>query len=72
MKRQKLNQQSGQLNRVSAQETRKTLEFGSVEDLLRHDALHTPVPPDIARRLSQSLRNEKVPARSWWHRLFGR
>jgi hypothetical protein len=48
------------------------LEFPNVEALLRHDALHTPVPPRIARRLEESLEQLPPPRRSWWQWLFGR
>ena len=47
-------------------------EFGSVEEMLRHDALHTPVPPTIAHRLEESI--EQSPprvGRAWWRRLLG-
>lgn len=48
-------------------------EFSSVEEMLRHDALHTPVPPSIASRLQQSVAQLPArPTRSWWRRLFGR
>jgi hypothetical protein len=46
-------------------------EFQSVEDLLRHDAAQTAVPPEIARRLSQSIAQPAPPRRSWWRRLMG-
>ncbi len=46
-------------------------EFNSVEELLRHDASHTPVPPAIADRLQKSLGPAAAPARPWWRRLFG-
>jgi hypothetical protein len=47
-------------------------EFDSVEELLRHDALHTPVPPGIARRLEDSVGELPAPRpRSWWRRLLG-
>lgn len=48
-------------------------EFNSAEEMLRHDALHTPVPPSIARRLAQSLKAlDKPPGgRPWWKRLLG-
>ncbi len=46
-------------------------EFGSVEEMLRHDALHTPVPPSIAHRLRASLGPMPLPARPWWRRLLG-
>jgi hypothetical protein len=48
------------------------LEFATVEELLRHDTLHTPVPPAIAQRLQESL--NQLPASSrppWWRRIFG-
>ncbi len=47
------------------------LEFASPEEMLRHDALHTPVPPAIAHRLRESIRDLPVPPRSWWRRFFG-
>jgi len=46
-------------------------EFGSVEELLREDASHTLVPPAIANRLQESVK--ELPAasrRSWWRRIF--
>jgi hypothetical protein len=47
------------------------LEFANAEDLLRHDALHTPVPPSISHRLQKSLAAETpAPQTSWWRRLF--
>ncbi len=48
------------------------LEFASPELLLRHDALHTPVPPSIARRLEGTLSQLPPPLRPWWRRLFGK
>jgi hypothetical protein len=47
-------------------------EFASVEEMLRHDALHTPVPPTIAHRLEESISQLPPPAdRAWWRRLLG-
>jgi hypothetical protein len=47
-------------------------EFATVEELLRHDALHTPVPPAVARRLEDSVGELPLPRRrSWWRRLLG-
>jgi hypothetical protein len=47
-------------------------EFASVEEMLRHDALHTPVPPTIAHRLEKSISQLPPPAgRAWWRRFFG-
>ena len=48
-------------------------EFASAEEMLRHDALHTPVPPTIAHRLQASLGHAPAPASpSWWRRFFKR
>ena len=47
-------------------------EFASVEEMLRHDALHTLVPPTIASRLEESLKQSPPPPeRAWWRRLLG-
>jgi hypothetical protein len=72
MKRQnKLKEEQAQ--EQSLQEEQQTArEFGSVEDLLRHDAVHTPVPPAIAQRLQESIGPMLPPTnRPWWKRLFG-
>ena len=47
-------------------------EFASVEEMLRHDALHTPVPPTIAYRLEESVKQlPPTSSRAWWRRFFG-
>lgn len=46
-------------------------EFSTVEAMLRHDASHTPVPPNIAHRLEQSIGQTSSRSRSWWRRWFG-
>jgi hypothetical protein len=46
-------------------------EFPSVEEMLRHDALHTPVPPTIAGRLQKSLRGVPSSKPGWLRRFFG-
>ena len=47
-------------------------EFASVEEMLRHDALHTPVPPNIVYRLEESVKNlPPAASRAWWRRFFG-
>ena len=43
-------------------------EFTSVEEVLRHDAGQTAVPPGIAERLAQSVQNFPRPASTWWRR----
>ena len=47
-------------------------EFASVEEMLRHDALHTPVPPTVASRLEESVKQlPPASSRAWWRRLLG-
>jgi len=72
MKRQSklTSRQSEQEQQLTHQEAQHSAhEFATVEEMLRHDARHTPVPPNIAHRLQESI--GPVPARSWWRRLFG-
>jgi len=74
MKRHKLSSQSQQnQQQTSAQHFQESTarEFATVEDMLRHDCLHTPVPPSMAHRLQASLDQLPAPQRSWWRRLFG-
>ena len=56
-----------------AQQSEKPLarEFATPEEMLRHDALHTPVPPAIAFRLSGSIGQTPLRNQSWWRRLLG-
>jgi hypothetical protein len=44
-------------------------DFASAEELLRYDAAHTEVPPEIAARLQKSAANLPPPA-PWWKRFF--
>ena len=75
MKRQtKLTQQEQEQLAAGQQQTQSSSakEFASVEEMLRHDAEHTLVPPRIAHRLEESV--SKVPpppGRAWWRRLLG-
>ena len=75
MKRQtKLTQQEQEQLAAEQQQTKSTsaLEFAIVEEMLRHDALHTPVPPTIAHRLEESASQLPPPSgRAWWRRFFG-
>jgi hypothetical protein len=76
MKQQsKLNsqQQEEAQRQASAEQNQQAAaqEFATPEDLLRHDALHTPVPPTIAHRLAESIGKEPARPQSWWRRLFG-
>ena len=47
------------------------MEFQTAEELLRHDAAQTAVPPEIALRLSQSISQSPAPRRPWWRKLLG-
>jgi hypothetical protein len=47
-------------------------EFSNADELLRFDAAHTAVPPELAMRLQESAAQiPPPPARSWWKNLFG-
>ncbi|HPC61306.1 MAG TPA: hypothetical protein PKX23_11645 [Verrucomicrobiota bacterium] len=74
MKRQTKNQTASETRQTPAlrQETQPAvLEFNSVEELLRHDAIHTPVPPAIEHRLARALpAPPPQPAGPWWRRWF--
>ena len=47
------------------------LRFENAEELLRHDASQTPVPPEIAKRLNKSVGELPPQRKSWWRRIFG-
>ncbi len=75
---QKLTSQQQQEQQTHAVEQQQhglesaPLEFSSVDEMLRHDALHTPVPPSVEQRLQESLNQSPTPPRSpWWKRLLG-
>lgn len=46
--------------------------FGSVEEMLRFDALQNPVPESVKTRLTESVQKEPRPdkSRSWWRKLL--
>lgn len=75
MKREsKLTQKEQELRAAEQQQTQlsSAQEFASVEAMLRHDALHTPVPPNIAYRLGESVKDlPPSTSRAWWRRFFG-
>ena len=60
-----------QITAAELTQQKSPLEFAGVDEMLRHDALHTPVPPSIAHRLEESLAQNPPPARAWWRRLLG-
>lgn len=66
-------QQQAEESQQTQQTTNPTaLEFATVDELLRHDASHTPVPPEIEQRLETSTGQlPSAQRRSWWRRIFG-
>ena len=64
-------QEQEQLTTAQNLQSERGLEFASVEAMLRHDALHTPVPPSVAFRLQESVAKEPPLPIPWWRRLFG-
>ena len=66
---QKQTQQPAELQH--GQQQSAAHEFATAEEMLRHDAIHTPVPPAIAYRLQDSIAQVPPPRRSWWQRWFG-
>jgi hypothetical protein len=68
----KLNSEQQQQHAVEHQAQQSgPREFASTEELLRYDAAHTTVPPEIAQRLQKSTGDLPRPKTSWWKRLFG-
>lgn len=45
------------------------LEFETPELMIRHDRLHTPVPPEVEKRLAESV-GPASPVLPWWRRLL--
>lgn len=68
----KLTSQEQQQTSETHTEQTTAREFATAEELLRHDAAQTKVPPSVAERLDESLQNEPKPTRSLWRRLTGR
>jgi len=68
--KQKLVQRQAQQQEAAEVQKTTALEFENAEELLRHDAIHTPVPPEIGRRLQESLDQIPPVARSWWKRFM--
>ena len=69
----KLNQHEHEETAIHQQSAQQqtAVEFASAEEMLRHDAGQTPVPPAVAERLRKSVEREPRPARSWWRRVLG-
>lgn len=66
--RQKTEEQ--QLETAHTEARQQPLEFATPEELLRHDAVHTPVPPKVAERLQESISELPAP-KPWWRRILG-
>ena len=49
----------------------QVLEFATPEQMLRHDARRTPIPPAIAERLRESTRQNPSQPSNWWRRWLG-
>jgi len=71
MNNKSLRKQQEEQHALTAQESQTGREFATVEDMLRHDALHTPVPPAIEHRLAESVEQLPAPPRPWWRRFLG-
>jgi hypothetical protein len=69
----KLQQQAReQTAQQQAAQGQSAAEFATVEDLLRHDAAGTAVPPAVGERVRRSVEQEPPrPSRPWWRRWFG-
>ena len=51
----------------ATQQTAQQMEFENSDELLRFDAAHTLLPPQIAQRLKESSAHIAPPVpRSWW------
>ena len=64
-------QQAQQQSATQQTQQDSAREFATPEEMLRHDALHTPVPPAISHRLQESIGKAPPPPQSWWRRLLG-
>ena len=64
-------QQSQQISTERQTQASGAREFASPEEMLRYDAAHTTVPPEIAQRLQKSTGDLPKPKASWWKRWLG-
>lgn len=47
------------------------LQFETVDEMLRHDARQTRVPPALAQRIREAVAREQPPRAPWWRRVLG-
>jgi hypothetical protein len=64
------SQEQEQVSGAESQQS-SAREFANTEELLRHDAALTPVPPRIAERLQESVKELPKPKTGWWKRWTG-
>jgi uncharacterized membrane protein YcjF (UPF0283 family) len=64
-------QQARQVGTEQQAQQQSAREFANTEEMLRYDAEHTTVPPEIAQRLQKSTGDLPRPKTAWWKRLFG-
>ena len=71
--RSKLNSREQEQEQAPLQHTQQPAvhQFANPEEMLRHDALRTPVPPAIAHRLRESIGKPPPQGQQWWKRWFG-
>jgi len=69
--RSKLEQQQQQHAAEQHTQQPSVREFANTEELLRHDAAQTTVPPAIAQRLRKTTGDLPRPKPTWWKRLLG-
>lgn len=70
--RSRLQQQQQERSAEQAQQSQAGLEFGTPEEMLRHDRAITPLPEAVESRLKQTLAAEPPPPRPWWKRILGK
>lgn len=71
MKHESKRKSQEQEQQLSASQTvQGSKEFASAEEMLRHDAQQTIVPPTVAERLARSIQAEPKSNRPWWRRLM--
>lgn len=69
--RHQTDEELAQEQQMASSQQQRAREFGSVEEMLRHDAEHVVVPPHIAARVKESV-GQEPRTKNWWGRLFGR
>ena len=74
MKQQKKFSSGEEQEQIAQSQTTQnaTMEFHTVDELLKHDAALTSPPASLAERLQKSSAGIPKPPRSIWQRLFGK